>query len=69
MYASCFSATMCGNLCEMFIMMTSLCKDSDNADIFLKQLIQFYSNDATNLHHLLYTVVYAVLPHNIETVM
>jgi len=25
-------------------------------DIFLNQLIQFYSNNATNLHHLLHTV-------------
>jgi len=24
----------------------------DNMDIFLNQLIQFYSNNATNLHHL-----------------
>ena len=27
-------------------------KDSDSTDIFLNQLIQFYSNNATNLHHL-----------------
>jgi len=26
--------------------------DSDNMDIFLNQLIQFYSNNRTNLHHL-----------------
>ena len=26
--------------------------NSDNTDIFLNQLIQFYSNNATNLHHL-----------------
>jgi len=25
---------------------------SDNTDIFLNQLIQFYSNNAANLHHL-----------------
>jgi len=35
-------------------------------DIFLKQLIQFYSNKGTNLHHLTQN---AELPHNIETVM
>jgi len=27
-------------------------QDSDNTHIFLNQLIQFYSNNATNLHHL-----------------
>ena len=25
--------------------------DSDNTDMFLNELIQFYSNNATNLHH------------------
>jgi len=33
----------------MFAVVTSLSK-SDNADIFLNQLIQFYPNNATNLH-------------------
>jgi len=36
-------------------------------DIFLNQLIQFYSSSATNLHHL--TSQYAVLPHYIEIVI
>ena len=40
-------------------------QDSDNTDIFLSQLIQFYSNNATNLRPL---TQYAVLPHNIEIV-
>ena len=35
-------------------------------DIFLNQLIQFYSNKATNLQHLTQN---AKLPHNIETIM
>jgi len=36
-YASCFSAILWGKLCEI--------------DIFLNQLIEFYSNNATILHH------------------
>jgi len=35
-------------------------------DICLNQLIQFYSNNATNLHHLT-SQVYAVKSHNIDT--
>jgi len=35
-------------------------------DSFLNQLIQCYSSNATNLHHL---TQYAVLPHNIEIVL
>jgi len=29
-----------------------LSNDNDKMDIFLKQLIQFYSNNSTNPHHL-----------------
>jgi len=36
-------------------------------DIFLKQLIQFYSSDATNLHHLTSHST-TVLPHKMEIV-
>jgi len=31
---------------------TFLVRHSDNTDIFLNQLIQFYSNNATDLRHL-----------------
>ena len=41
--------------------------ESDNTDIFLNQLIQFYSNNARNLQHSTNFTQYAVLPHNIET--
>jgi len=45
-----FSAMMWGKLSEMFVIVTSLSyQDSDNMDIFLNQLIQCYSNNATNL--------------------
>jgi len=37
-------------------------------DIFLNELIHFYSNDATNRHHFHFTQ-YAVLPNSIEIVM
>jgi len=48
----------------MFVIVTVLSyKDSDNTDVCLNQLIQFYSNNATNAHHF---TQYAVLPHNIE---
>jgi len=36
---------------------------------FLNQLIQFYLNNETNLHHLTLHVVYVTLPHNIEMVI
>jgi len=36
-------------------------------DIILNQLIQLYSNNATNLYQL--TLHYAVLPYNIEIVL
>ena len=42
-------------LWEMFVIATSLSQqDSDrpNTDIFLNELIQFYANNATDLHHL-----------------
>jgi len=40
-----FSTMMRGKLREMFVIVTSLSsKDSDDMDVFLKQLIQFYSN-------------------------
>jgi len=39
-YASCFPAMMWGKLWEMFVIVTPLFQqDSDNADIFLNQLI------------------------------
>ena len=38
-------------------------------DIFLNQLIQFYSNNATNLHHLTSYSRLAVLFHSIETAL
>jgi len=53
-----FSAILWGKLCEMFVVLTSVRYkslsqwDSDSMDIFLNQLIQFYSNNETNLHHL-----------------
>jgi len=49
-----FSAILWGKLCEMFVILTSVdvsFLNSDSTDIFLNQLIQFYSNNATNLHH------------------
>ena len=52
----------------MIAIATSLSwKDSDHTDIFLNQLNQFYSNNATNLQHLgLTSNSYAVLPNNTE---
>ena len=41
---------MWGKLGEMFVIVTSLSQQDDNTDILLNQLIQFYSNNATNLH-------------------
>jgi len=40
---------------------------NNNTDICLNQLIQFFSNNATNLHHDF--TQYAVLHHNIEIVL
>ena len=48
----------------MFVTVTSLLNKI--LDVFLHKLIQFYSNNVTNLHHL--TSQYAVLPHNPEIV-
>ena len=45
-----------------------LSKDSAYTDIFLNQLIQFYSNNATNLHHLT-TYSTAALPHKMAIVL
>jgi len=42
-------------------------KHSDNTDIFLNQLIQFYSNNAFS--STLNCTQYAALPHSIEIVM
>ena len=52
-YASCFPAMTWGKLWDMFVIVTSLSYcHSDSMVIFLNQLIQFYSNNATNFHHL-----------------
>jgi len=51
---------MWDKLCEEFVIMTSL----SYAGIFLKQLIQFRSNNATNVHHLTSHMQHAVLPYN-----
>ena len=41
------------NVCCFDVNKTSLSQqDSDSTDIFLNRLIQFYVNNATNLHHL-----------------
>jgi len=45
--------------------MTSFSYDSNNTDIFLNHLIQFYSNNATNLH----LTSHSLLPHNTEIVL
>jgi len=66
-YHRCFSAILWGKLCEMIVILTSL-SYSDNTDIFLSQLIQFYSNSATNLHQLT-THSTTVLPHEMEIVL
>ena len=59
-----------GKLCEMFAIVTSSSYyDSDNTDIFLNQLIQFSSNNATNLHHLTSHSIFAVLPHNKDRIV
>jgi len=58
-----------GKLCKMFLIRTSLSwYGSANTDISLNQLIQFYSNNATNLHHLT-THGTTALPHKMAIVL
>jgi len=50
----------------MFVILTSLSqKDADNTVILLNQLIQFYLNNATNLHRLT-THSTTMLPHKMR---
>jgi len=50
-YASGLSAMMWGKLCEMFVTLTSAStSETDNTNIFVNQLIQFYSKNATTSH-------------------
>jgi len=37
---------------RLYCYITCLVKDGDNTDIFLNQLIELYSSNATNLHHI-----------------
>jgi len=54
-----FTAMMSGKLSEMFVTLTSLSYSKIN------QMIQFYSNNATNLQHLTSHIT-PCCPHNIE---
>jgi len=44
-------------------------QDRDSTDILLNQLMQFYSNNATNLHHLHHTVRAVAPKHRDRTVI
>jgi len=64
-----FSAILWGQALRNVFIGTSFSKqDSGNTDIFLNQLIQFYSNNATNLHQLT-THSTMMLPHKMATVL
>jgi len=47
----------------------NVCYCDITTDIFLNQLIQFYSNNAINLQSSLNFTQHAVLPHNTEMVL
>jgi len=52
-YAGCFSAVTWDKLCEMFVTLTTLFSMiMTNTGIFLNQMIQFYSNNETDLRRL-----------------